>query len=902
MNLNSTDPVSAPWWKQLLPALGASFVMLLAAILFFWPLMQGKVLKQYDMIQLKGMQKDVMDYRETHPGDDALWITTMFSGMPATTIHQKTSGNIIRTIRTIINLGLPEPVGTFFWGMVGTFLLLRVFGVSLTLALAGGLAFGFYSYYIIITEAGHVTKAMALMYAPGVLAGVAYTFRHRVWLGAALTALAVGFEVFSSHPQMTYYLLFILLSYGIYEAIRHIREKQLPRFFLATGLLLASAGIGAGISISTLMPLQEYTQYSIRGPSELQREPGTPANQVSKTGLDKEYAYNWSNSKDELLTLLIPNAKGGGGSSYWGLQPFTSGPTYAGAVVVVLCLVALCLAPTGLKWAFFYPIVLFIGLSLGANSFTIPQTLVLFGLPLVYEFTKQSMEGKLPLIYYGALLGVGGLVVVMLLNPADPMQTYKLKDLFFDYLPVYNKFRAPASILSMAGPCFAVLAILGAHALLSNEVPKQEKIQALVVSGGSVALVCLVLIASPELIANRVDSTSPEKRLVSPFSGPSDNSAKSQMEAQIQMALRTGQLSAQEAEAQRARINEQIQALVQERKDLLTSDATRSLLFAIATVVLLFLAVNGTLKDPTVVGGILAFLIAIDLFVVDKRYLSAENYVTPEEMDSYFTPYQADTWLKQADKDYYRVYPLSRNAFNDGKTPYTLRTIGGYSPAKLKRYQQLIEAHISKLNFNVINMLNTRYLIDDREANYPGFQLINPGKPSRENEFIYRNLMNYGPAWIVRDVLVVPTPDSALSKVGSVFTLDTAVVEQKMAGLLKPFSKDTVDRTNETVTLKSFDNKKMVYEFKSDKARFVQFSEIYYKDWKATIDGQETPVLQTNFVLRGLVVPAGNHTITFTYSSPVLEKSQIYSWACSILLVLFILGAAGLEWKNSRKV
>jgi hypothetical protein len=871
--------------RNFTPTVISIIVLLLAAMAFFHPILSGKKLQSSDVILVQGMQKNLQDYRETHNGEDALWSMSMFSGMPAQTIHMDYQGNIIRKVFSVFNTILPQPIGLFFLGMVFCFWLFRAARVDIPLALGGALAFGFFSYHIIITEAGHGAKLMALLFGPGVLASIYTAFNGKKILGSALLIVTLGLELFTAHVQITYYLVFIVLCYGIYELYKHIQEKRIMDFVSAVGLMAVAVTIAFFLNATNLFPLREYNEYTIRGTSELKVEPEARNNPKAESltgkkssGVDREYAFNWSNGRDELLTLLIPNFKGGASGGklsadseigkaygaetaqqgmplYWGTQPFTSGPTYAGAVICFLFVLGMFLVKDGIRWALFYSTLLFAILSLGKNSISVESFVVISLIPVIYLFTKKYLKGVPEHVYAIGLTVVAFFVVNALGGEptVDPTKNYKITDLLFDSLPLYNKFRAPASILGMVGITMAWLAVLGAQAVLDPK-NEQDKKKAILYALGITAGIALIM----------------------GVMGSSLYDFKSASDAQLPGEARP--------------------LIQKDRASLLTKDAFRSTVFILFAAGLLFAWASNWIKNRMVVGLGIALLCLIDLFAVDARYLWKDDYASPEEYEQNFQPREADQFLLTnfpKDKKYYRVFPLNRNPFNDGSTPYHLNTIGGYNAAKLKRYQQLIEAQISKMNMRVINMLNTEFIISDRQIGaMPIFQA------KSQKEIVYQNPENYGPAWFVQQAKVVNTPDEALYGLDSLDTYNVALVEKiKDSGAIPTgFSTDSVDRERETITIKKWENRTMVYESNSPRSRFAVFSEVYYpKGWTATIDGKEVPIFQTNFVLRGLVIPAGKHTIEFKYNPKIIAQSSTISYICSVIMLVALAGAIFYE-------
>lgn len=881
--------------KNFTPTLLCLLGLLLATLAFFHPLLGGKLIRQSDVILIRGMQKNIEEYREKHNGEDALWSMSMFSGMPAYPIHIQYEGNVLRNIQKIMKLGLPEPIGLFFWGMVGFFWLLRLYNIRPALALAGALAFGFFTYHIIIIEAGHGAKVAALMYSPAVLASIITAFRGKIFLGAALLFFTLGLQVLANHIQMTYYLAMLTLIIGMYELLRSLHEKKIKTFLLATGALSVTAGLAILINASHLLPFYEYSNYSIRGKSELQLEPGEmkdPKVNVHKSkrgsGLDKEYAYGWSNSRDELFTLLIPNFKGGTSNGaltknsqtyklledrdpegiyikqkqwplYWGNQAFTSGPTYAGAAICFFFILGLILVRSGIKWPLLYSTLLFILLSLGKNSYPIAEAIIILSLPAIFYFTYKKVT-KIPAPLYGSLLAAGGLLLVTVIG-SDPASNFTIKDLFFDYLPIYNKFRAPASMLAIVGITMPWLALLGANAFLDPAVEDKAQKTALIYALGITLLLILPFAVFPDAFFT--------------FTGPGD----AQFPAEQKILL---------------------EALIKDRKSLMVADCWRSFFFIVAAAGLLELFRRKIIQDKPASLGI-AWIVFLDLFLIDTRFLWKEEYETKAEFESHFQAREADLILKQQDTSYYRVFPLGRNPFNDGRTPYYLKSIGGYNAVKIKRYQQLIEAHISEMNMNVISMLNTKYIITQQPINHPVLEKLHT---TQEKEIIYKNRINFGPAWIVQNVQVMPTPDDAIKSLDTLKVFYTAVIEQKDSKALtaQSFSRDSLDLEKESIRILKADNRLMQYEYNSDKNRFVVFSEVFYpKGWKAYIDGKEAHIFHTNYVLRGLIVPAGRHKIEFKYDPEVLKESKLISQIGSVLLFLVLGGAIFFEFRNAKR-
>jgi len=878
-----------PWLNSphMFATLGVLVAFAVLSVFFFRPLFSGKQLSQNDLALAKGMQKNVVDYRDAHNGEDPYWTMNAFSGMPSYPVGSKYEGNILFQVDQIARFGLGYPTGYVLLGLILMFALLRLHRVNIGFAAAGAVAFAFFSYFTIIIEAGHSNKFISLMYAPLLFIAIKQAFDGKFAKAALLTFLGVGLEIFSNHVQMTFYIGILVLCYGVYYLVQLIRDGKLRQGIIAIVVLGIFSGLGFAINANRMLPLNEYVKYSIRGPSEL----STASVEAKSGGLDKDYAFSYSLGRDEALTLLIPHYKGGGTltempaggkyfeflkqqgvpeseikkyaaparvvgmAPYWGHLDFTSGPIYVGAIICFLFVLGLILVKSPVKWALVYATMIALLIGMGDTSFGVLSAMILLALPLVYILTASKIKGLSPLAY-GAVLTAGGLVAAVALDGG-----YTFTDLLFDYLPLYNKFRAPSSVLVVVAISIPWLAVMGAQAVLDDKTDNKKRLQALYVAAGVVGGLTLVLglfgsgifdFRTAEEVANYAKAKPEEKQIM--------------------------------------------EIIFQDRALMLRNDALRSFGFIAAAAVVLWLAVRGMGNmKPGLVGAIIALLVVVDLFGVDFRYLNEESYVPKTDYEAQFAPRPADEFIKR-DTGYYRVFAIARNPFNESFTAYHFPSIGGYNAAKIRRYQQVIEKHfMGNLSLNVLLMLNARYCIVQPGQSLPGYGRVFPGEgqdPKTQQENVLYNPSTYGPAWITQEVKVVPTPDAALDSIGKVISYITAVVEEKDKAKLGQFSTDTVDVTQEKVALKARSNTRMVYSYSSPKARFVTFSEIYYPaGWTATIDGKEAEILQTNFILRGLVVPAGQHTIAFTYAPQSVATGRTLSTIGSVLLVLTALGA-----------
>ena len=785
--------------KKFLPFAIAIIVFAIASVLYFNPVLSGKQIKQSDITQFIGMSKDVKEYR-AEKGEEPYWLDNAFSGMPAYQVSAYYPNDFVRYIDKAIRF-LPRPADYLFLYFLSFFLLLTALKVDWKLAVLGSLSFGFSTYLIIIFGAGHNAKAHAIGYMPMVIAGVIYIFRKRYLLGFILTALAMALEIYSNHPQMTYYLGFCLLILAVVEGIEAFKSRTLPVFFKQSAILVAAMLIGIGANSTRLLAMKEYADYSTRGKSELTITPeGMPKEKSS--GLDKEYITEYSYGIAETFNLLIPRFMGGGtveelgensnfyqvleqnaGRSvakdyssqvltYWGKQPIVEAPAYIGAIVFFLFFLGIFLVKGRLKYWLVAATIFSIVLSWGKNF------------SIVTNF-------------------------------------------FIDYVPLYNKFRAVSSIQVIAELCVPLLGVLALKEFFSSENSSEEKEDAVkkafyIVGGISL----LFLLFGSSLFA---------------FEGLRD--------------------------AQYQQLPELIDALIADRKSMLFNDSLRSLLLVLAVAGMLWFYLKGKLKQVPVLI-VLGGLIIFDLVSIDANYVNKEDFTSARRVQKPFTATKADTEILK-DKGYYRVVNFSVSPMQDGRTSYFHNSIGGYHAAKMKRYQELFDYQIAKNNMEVLNMLNTKYFIISDEQ----FQ---------------ENPKANGNAWFVNSLKEVNSANEEIVTLDSLNTKSEAVINSKEFKVeVDTFQKDSTA----TISLVKKDLTELMYESNTNSNQFAVFSEIYYKDgWNAYIDGKSVPYYRVNYVLRGMEVPKGKHTITFKYEPSVIKTGSLLSLFCYALLLIIPIG------------
>ncbi len=797
-------------FRKALPYLSAIAIFVVITMMYFSPLLEGKKLKQSDITQWKGMSKEISDFRDK-TGNEALWTNSMFGGMPAYQISVEYKGNVLRYADQLMQLFLPQPAGMVFLYMIGFFILLLVLKVDKWLAIAGAVAFAFSSYLFIIFEAGHNSKAHAIGYMAPVLAGIILTYRGRYLAGGVLAAIALSLELLTNHMQITYYLMLISGILVITEFVGSIREKKLPGFAKATGILLIGAIFAVATNITNLWATYEYGKETIRGKTELTTE---KSNRTS--GLDKDYATGWSYGVMETFTVLIPNFNGGSSQGaltessnvykalkennidnnqaqnviralplYWGTQPGVAGPVYAGAIIIFLFIFALFIVDNKYKWWLLSATILSVLLAWGKNFM---------------PFT----------------------------------------DFFLNYVPGYNKFRAVSMTLVMAELCIPLLAILGLQKAFSGETDKKKLIKYLYYSIGITGGISLFFAIAGSSLFN--------------FVSPADEQYKSYFPDWLISALRL------------------------DRAALLSSDSFRSLAFILLAGTAVWAMINQKIKKPVFYSALI-LLILVDMWTVNRRYLNSESFVRKSIDAVPFQPTAADQIIMKDNDPDFRVFNQAvGNPFADASTSYFHKSLGGYHGAKLRRYQELIDHHLSKGNMSVFNMLNTKYFIaPDEKSGQPQVQI---------------NMQALGNAWFVNNAHMVNNADEEINALTDFVPTETAVYDKRFEEQVKGhiISKDSLA----TITLTEYKPNHLTYTYETGKEQLAVFSEIYYaKGWNAYIDGKVSPYFRANYVLRAMIVPAGKHTIEFRFEPKVYFTGEKIAFASSMLLVLLAIGSVG---------
>ena len=802
--------------KKCIPHVIAVLVFLLFTVIYFSPyVFDGKDLVQGDVTNVQGWGKDLKDYHVEND-DYAFWSNTMFSGMPAIHTYPPPANNIFHHIGKSLMLGMSHGhIGIVFLYLLGFYIFLLSIGCKPWLSLIGAIAYTFASYNFIIIEAGHVNKGLAMATMAPIIGGIILCYRKKYLWGILVTLIFTGINIYYNHQQITYYLLLIIIFIAIIYFIYAIKEKTLKDYFKSSAILLIMALLAALPAFGTLIPTIDYAKETMRGGAVLQNN---PEGQKESTGLDVEYAFQWSYGKAETMTLLIPNFYGASSHynlgknsesykvlrssgqanqfvrhapTYWGTQPFTSGPVYAGAIICFLFILGLFIVKGPEKWWILAATILSILLSWGKNF---------------AEFNE----------------------------------------FLFYHLPLYNKFRVPSMALIMAGVTMAAMAILALKEIMEHKNDKNFKeayLTPLYISGGITAGVCLIFALFGGTMFD--------------FSAAADANYPEWL----------------------------VSALQTDRKSMLTSDAWRSFAFIALAFAAIWAFIKYKMKASYLIACI-GVLILVDLWSVDKRFLNDDNFVAAKKAKE-ILPTQADELILQDKDPNYRVMNLTVSTFNDSKTSYFHKSIGGYSPAKLRRYQDIIDYHFAKsMNMNVLNMLNTRYFI----------------VPTDQGPQVQQNPEAMGNCWFVDTIKWVNSPDEEIVALYDFNPNTTAFIDKEWENMYD-FSALSQDfDSTAVITLTNYKNPgNLIYQSNSTLPKLAMFSEVFYKTWKVFIDGEEVPLIRANYILRALPIPAGEHEIEFKCIDEVYNKAAKISLWASVFVGLCLLGIVVLLIIQYRK-
>jgi len=784
----------------------AAGVFLLLSVMYFLPQLQGKVIQQSDIQAVTAMNHEAKVYQEK-TGRVMLWTNAMFGGMPTYQMSSPQKHNLVKYVDKAHQVFIARPIGYFFAAMLACYIVLFCLGAGHWPAMLGAVAFGLTTNGMQLYETGHMSKFMTLVYSAYLFGGVILAYQKKYLTGGVLFALGMGLSLYNNHIQMTYYLGLFLFLYVLAAFIYALRQKELPAFVRGSAVLGIGLVLALGASASKMWTTYEYSKDTMRGKPVLE----TPLNSDTRTadtkeGLDWEYAMQWSNGPKDIIAMFIPRGAGGSGSEYlsanaavvkdlkskgvdptfgmplyFGSLPFTAGPVYVGASVLFLFVFGLFYLRKNLRWWLVAAVILTILMSMGKHFAILNHPL-------------------------------------------------------FDYLPLYSKFRAPSSILSITALLIPLGAALGLGGFMrTHEKNFQRPIWiALGVVGGTCLLIALF--------------------------GTTFMSFNALGDARL------------------ASSGWNIDALLKDRRSALTADAWRSVIWIALCCAVIWVYHQGKIKQWLLLSA-LGLIIIADLWAIGRRYISPDDFVAEKQLESAFNPRPVDDLILRDEDPYYRVHDVTADYRNSSMASYFHRTIGGYSPAKMQRYEDLLNRYISKGNLNVLDMLNAKYFIVPGEDKKPTVQ---------------KNPNAMGNAWFVDTVQIVNSNNEELEALDSANLRDIAFVNKEFANEVSGFN----PVKGGTIQLTSYNPDELVYHSSAPTEQLAVFSDIYYgpnKGWQAYIDGQKADHFRADYTLRAMKVPAGDHEIKFKFAPRSYSLGETISLICSLLVVL-ILGYGAWNW------
>ena len=828
-------------YKKFLPDVVVVLVFAIISFAYFLvPVTQGKILFQHDASAGVGSAQELTEY-QNRTGETTRWTNSIFGGMPTYQMspsYQSTDG--LSQVMNAYHLWLPDNVWFLFAYLLGFYILLRAFDFRQTLAALGSIMWAFSSYFLIIIAAGHLWKVMALAYLPPMIAGIVLAYRGRYLSGFIVTALFTAFEIKANHVQMTYYYLFIILFMVIAYLVKAVREKQLAGFMKSTGVVAAAAVIGIAINLSSLYHTWQYQKESMRGKSELVKK--NAANQTS-SGLDRDYITQWSYGIDETLTLLVPDAKGGA------TVPLSKNATaMAKADPQIQSMIP----------QLYDAIPQYFGTQPGTSGPVYVGAFVLFLFILGLFIVRGSMKW--------ALLAATVLSVLL----AWGHNFMGFTNFFLDYIPMYAKFRTVASILVIAEFTIPLLAALALKKIVDEPEVLTKQMKFVYISLALTAGVALLIALFPGMMEPFISDQ--ERQMITSIQGMDSNTA-----------------------------NMILSNIATMREAMVSADAWRSVIIILIGFALLFLYKMKKLRAEYMVIC-MAVLCLVDMWQVDKRYLNDEMFVPKSERDM---PHQATSTdlaiMKDKSLDY-RVLNLASNTFNENETSYFHKSIGGYHPAKLRRYQEMIDAYIAPemqktmqaiaaaggnmqavdgvKTFPVLNMLNTKYFI---------LPLQGGTTAPIQNPYAQGN------GWFVNKLNYVDDANAEYAEVGKIDVRHEAVADKKFEAAL---GQAKANDSTAIVKLDKYEPNNLQYTVNSKNGGVVVFSEIYYPGWTATIDGQPAELGRVNYILRAVSVKPGKHTVVLDFHPTSISTTETIAYIAIVILLLAIAGAGYMEWRK----
>ncbi|MBR4130335.1 MAG: YfhO family protein [Bacteroidaceae bacterium] len=846
-------------YKKILPDLLAVLFFVAVSVMYFIvPIRDGLVLTGHDHTGGVGSGVEMDQYRATHNGERTRWTNTLFCGMPTYQMSPSyRSTETLSSLERVYQLGLPglsAYAAYVFMMLLGFYIMLRAFDFRVWMAALGAVLWAFSSYYFIIIQAGHIWKLLTLSFIPPTIGGMVLCYRGKYLLGIVVTGFFTAMQVLSNHVQMSYYFLFVIGLMSLAFLIDAIRQKTFTKWLKGT-LCFAIGGIlGVCINLSNLYHTWEYSKESMRGKSELTQKTKDPADQTT-SGLERSYITMWSYGIGETFTLLVPNTKGGASQL---LADNKTAMKKANSTF----------APIYRAFTQYW------GEQPGTSGPVYVGAFVLMLFWLGFFIVKGPMKWCL----------VAATALSILLSWGKNFMGFT--DFFLDYVPMYDKFRTVASILVIAEFTIPLLAMLALKEIVTNpdclrgKEDHISRVHYITISFALTGGLALLFWLMPDVFFGNYISTSDQMYM------------QQYVSAGLIPQEMVGQILSNMSEMRRA---------------MFTSDALRSFIVVAIGTILLLAYRFGKLKSTPMIAGII-LLCLVDMWGVNKRYLNDGMFSRPQTNAQAFPQTEADRIICQDTDTYYRVLNLSVSTFNDNTTSFYHKSIGGYHPAKLRRYQELIEEHLQgemgRINqavaetgghleacngdslFSVLNMLNTKYVIVPLKDN---------GKLPVQNPWAQGN------GWFVEQIEYVPDADAEIAALHNADLRKVAVVDKQFEGVLGTETLENDTTETSTVELTNYEANRLSYKVKSQKGGVVVLSEIYYPGWTCSIDGQETEIARANYVLRAIKVPAGEHEVIMTFDPQTVHITEAVAYGALALLALMLIALLGISLYRKKQ-
>ena len=833
-------------FKNALPHASAVLIFLIITVAYCLPVFQGMVVNQHDMLGTRGMTQQSIEFFEKY-GSYPLWTNSMFGGMPTFQILIAAKYNIgILGLHQLFTLFLPSPASLFFLSCICFYILTQVVKLKPWVGIIGSVAYAFASYNAIISMVGHVTKFATMGYAPLVLAGVLLLMQRKYILGFAITLISTTLFFNQNHVQIVYYFMLLFVFLGIAFLIQTLQSKDYKHFFQTAILAIVAVAISACSFAILLLPTKEYADETMRGgKSELTI--GVKKENLSKGGLKKDYAFMWSYGKQETFTFILPNYAGSSN------DPSEFGENSK----IITAFQESGLPNDAVNYFYRYMSPYWGDQPNTAGPVYFGAIICMLFIAGLFFVSRKYLSWLIPATIIGVILAWGS-------------NFSAINYFLFDHLPALNKFRAPSMALVLPQFTFAFIASLALQEIFYGNLESAKLFKKLRYAAISCGAVLVLLMAV---------------YFTTSFSNERTKDTKQAITEQLAQSMSQGKQPTQEMLNQASTISSTlIKALVEDRKGLFGSDLIRLIILLVLGGTIIWLGIKNKINS-TLSIIFLTFISFIDLITVSSRYLNKSKFTTPDEYLSVFTPTAADNQIK-LDTGYYRVFDQAGgDPFQDSRTSYFHNSIGGYSPAKLGLYNDLIEHQLGKGNIEVFNMLNTKYFIVSGPNNQPVAQI---------------NQLANGPAWFVKAIKYVNSADEEMLALDSLHSKDTVVIDKREQ---QKVTISPIFDSSASIKLVKNLNDEIIYQSSATTNQFAVFSEIYYpKGWKAYVDDKETPIVKVDYAFRGVNLPAGNHTIKFEFAPSSYTLGNTLNLAAGIISILSLLICGILLWMQRKKI